>query len=100
MKTIRYLALILLIPVLAILIWQIGLWFDAQQDTKTCGDEFSNISGVKAFQAYANDDFWTMNNGKNINCTVFWSDGYLTHTSFASGSLTKQMVEDSKYWKG
>jgi len=98
METIRAIAIILLIPLLAFLIYQIAIWEDSGRDRQVCGNEFANISGVNSYESYANNDFWKINNGRNIHCTVFWTGKYLTHVDFISGTLTKGMIDNSIYW--
>ena len=98
METYRWIAIIILIPLLALLIYQIGIGMDSQRDLQVCGNEFSNISGIKSYETYANDDFWKINNGKDIHCTVFWNERFLTSVDFISGTLTKETVDKAKYW--
>lgn len=75
---------------------------DNKWDEKVCRDEFMWYAWFEPtyLAVYANDDFHTINFGKDIHCTVFWreSPGWMTSVEFELGTLTPPMIQDARYW--
>jgi hypothetical protein len=104
-KTYKFLALMFIIPLLALLIWDAVIVTDHIKDIYTCREEFSSAiaqTGIPSYKIesfYANEDWWIINNGLNIRCSVFWMEGnWLTSVEFTNGSLTPQDILKERYW--
>jgi len=74
-------------------------------DIPVCVRELKEIEpDLYRVYGYALDDFWHYNFGKNIDCTVFWSEpcligSCLTSVDFKSGTLTEELIEAKRYWE-
>lgn len=90
---------IALIIIFGVVVYLGAIGLDSEADTAKCWSEFSKMAGnVSPSSTFANDDFWVLNMGRKINCTVFWYDRFcLTHTNFESGTLTEAQVASSRY---
>lgn len=63
-------------------------------DRGICADEFERVSGLKAFDSFANDDAFILNFGMNLDCTVYWFEGELfSSVEFKNGELTQSDIE-------
>jgi len=98
-KILIFFKLGILISVLAI-IFLIGILIDSTVDRNTCRDEFAKLYSQPVNGAFANDDFWQLNFGQNIDCSVFWiEDGRMALVDFKSGDLTEANILNEIYWK-
>ena len=107
-----------LIVMSVVLSYIIVTGIDSLYDMDACKNEFVDMIGSYDFQeknnvfwrfdsAFANDDFWIINSGENIRCTVFWigwinndinTEDLMAKTDFISGHLTEENIIQSKYW--
>jgi len=82
-----------------------GTYIDWKNDQKVCREEFRVFEpNVTIVGAFANEDAWRYNFGKNIKCTVAWTTPCIigdckTILEFNSSTLTKDMIEVKKYWE-
>lgn len=89
--------ILMLAVCLIALAYMISIFFDSQNDMKVCFDEFQAVTGIIPDSAFANDNFWVLNFGKNINCDVFWYENDdFNFVPFHSGNFT---IERYLRWK-
>jgi len=76
------------------------IFVDNLNDSHVCQSEFERVSGLSGYvSAYANDDFFFLNFGHHIECTVFWEeDGYISNVVFFNGHLTPTLIQLNRYW--
>jgi hypothetical protein len=92
------LSIMILCVLSAVAISMGALLLDSQADRAKCSTDFEKMTNITNEMAFANDDFYTLNLGQRIKCTVFWMDKYcLTETDFISGTLTQAQVDSSRY---
>jgi hypothetical protein len=79
------------------LIYMISILIDSQNDMAVCRKEFQAVTGIIPDSAFANNDYWAINLGKNINCDVFWhTERGLNLVMFQSGTLTYEQYLESR----
>lgn len=79
------------------LIYMVSVFFDGQNDMKVCFDEFKAVTGITPDSAFANDDYFFLNLGKDISCDVFWYEGSRFYfMPFPSGTLTLEKYLEGK----
>jgi hypothetical protein len=79
---------------------------DSFNDVRVCKDEFVRITPlmligerVRIVDVFANSDYFNLNLGQNIYCSVYWKGTYLTHVDFFSEELTIGDILNSIYWR-
>jgi len=79
------------------------IWMDSYWDTGYCLNEFNQVNleqNMTVCGVFANNDFWNLNFGQKIQCTIFLKeDKWLTSIDYEIGTLTPEMIENSRYWE-
>jgi hypothetical protein len=81
------------------LLYCVAIMVDNQLDEKICEKEFRALSNYSVSSSFANDDWDTLNFGRNIHCSVFFyqADNYLNRVDFLSGNLTFGKIDAVLY---
>ena len=93
----RKISILMLAVCLIALAYMVSILFDSFNDMAVCKNEFQAIIGIIPDSAFANNDYWVLNFGKDINCDVFWYEGsHFNFIAFKSGALTLEKYLESK----
>ena len=88
-----------IIPIFVMIVLA-SIFIDHHYDEETCKNEFVKLYDYPPSSWYANDDWHTLNLGRDIDCYVFWvEDAYLTSVQFKNGDLTLEKIKANIYWK-
>ncbi len=72
---------------------------DYFNEFQSCQDGSKDVYDIKAGNVYANDDFFVINFGQNVDCSAYWDeDGWHTGVEYRHGTLNIDKIHAERYW--